>query len=89
MDMMACGICLIQMKGEIERRKILDWYHWMENLGKVGESLKRLAQARFLLWQGTVGETLSLFEGCKKQRANSCSEFSVTVSKDMQQFLSA
>jgi len=59
-----------QMKGEIERREILDWYHLMENLEKVGGSLKRLAQARSLLWQGKVDETLLLFEDCKKHQAH-------------------
>jgi len=36
-----------------ERREILDWYHLMENLHKVGGSLKRLRQAETLLWQGS------------------------------------
>ena len=58
-----------QMKGEVERREILDWYHLMENLEKVGGSLKRLAQARSLLWQGKVDETLSLFESCQRRQA--------------------
>ena len=59
-----------QMRMEIERREILDWYHLMENLEKVGGSLKRLAQARSLLWQGKVDETLALFEGCQKHQAH-------------------
>lgn len=59
-----------QMKGEMERREILDWYHLMENLEKVGGSVKRLAKARSLLWQGKVDETLSLFEDCKKHQAH-------------------
>ncbi len=58
-----------QMTGELERREVLDWYHLMENLEKVGGSLKRLAQARCLLWQGKVDETLSLFEGCQRRQA--------------------
>jgi len=37
-----------------ERREILDWYHLMENLHKVGGSLKRLRQAETLLWQGKL-----------------------------------
>jgi len=36
-----------------ERREILDWYHLMENLHKVGGSLKRLRQAETLLWQAS------------------------------------
>jgi len=41
----------------------------MENLEKVGGSLKRLAQARSLLWQGKVDETLALFEPCQHRQA--------------------
>ena len=58
-----------QIKGEVERREILDWYHLMENLEKVGGSLKRLTQARSLLWQGKVDETVALFEDCHKHQA--------------------
>ncbi|QQE66548.1 hypothetical protein GFS31_32470 [Leptolyngbya sp. BL0902] len=36
------------------RLEILDWYHLKENLYKVGGSLKRLAAAATLLWQGQV-----------------------------------
>ena len=59
-----------QIKGEVERHEILDWYHLMENLEKVGGSLKRLAQARSLLWQGKVDETLVLFEDCQRHQAH-------------------
>jgi len=59
-----------QMQGAVERREILDWYHLMENLEKVGGSLKRLAQARSLLWQGKVDETLALFETCQHHQAH-------------------
>jgi hypothetical protein len=34
------------------RREILDWYHLVENLYKVGGSLHRLAQIKAALWQG-------------------------------------
>lgn len=37
-----------------QRREVLDWFHLMENLHKVGGSLKRLKQAENLLWQGQV-----------------------------------
>ena len=40
-----------------ETRQILDWFHLVENLGKVGGSLKRIAQGKQLLWQGKVDET--------------------------------
>lgn len=61
------------MAAEGERREILDWYHLMENLEKVGGSRQRLNQARALLWKGNVDDTLALFEDCKrKQAANFC-----------------
>lgn len=56
-----------------EKREILDWYHLSENLHKVGGSLKRLAQAESLLWQGKVDETIALISPLnKKQAANFC-----------------
>jgi hypothetical protein len=56
-----------------QRREILDWYHLMENLEKVGGSKRRLETARTLLWKGDVETTLGLFENChRKQAANFC-----------------
>ncbi len=34
-----------------QRREVLDWFHLVENLSKVGGSLKRLQQAEALLWR--------------------------------------
>ncbi len=44
-----------------ERREILDWYHLMESLYKVGGSVKRLRQARTQLWHGLVDAAIALF----------------------------
>lgn len=52
-----------------KRREILDWYHLIENLYKVGGSLKRLAQAKELLWQGNIDETLKLFQTRGRKQA--------------------
>lgn len=52
-----------------QRREILDWYHLMENLHKVGGWLKRLRQAETLLWQGQVDPTIPLFANCTTQGA--------------------
>lgn len=61
------------MAPESQRRELLDWYHLMENLEKVGGSNQRLNQARALLWKGNVDATTNLFEECKhKQAANFC-----------------
>ncbi|WP_445305275.1 ISKra4 family transposase [Microcoleus sp. w2-18aC4] len=55
------------------RREILDWFHLMENLHKVGGSNKRLEPARKLLWEGQVKETIKLFESAgSRQAANFC-----------------
>ena len=52
-----------------ETRQILDWFHLVENLYKVGGSLKRIAQGKQLLWQGKVDATLALFLPLKKKEA--------------------
>ena len=52
-----------------ETRQILDWFHLVENLYKVGGSLKRIAHGKQLLWRGKVDETLCLFSGLKKKAA--------------------
>jgi hypothetical protein len=52
------------MKGIREpdgRREVLDWYHLMENLHKIGGSLQILSQVRALLWQGNVAEAKNAF----------------------------
>lgn len=56
-----------------QRREILDWYHLIENLLKIGGSNKRLRQAETLLWQGQVDETIALLGELKhKQAKNFC-----------------
>jgi len=60
---------LAQITLESERREILDWFDLMENLEKVGGSLNRLAQARSLLWQGKVDQTIALFEDSQLHQA--------------------
>lgn len=51
------------------RIEILDWYHLMENLHKVGGSLQRHAEARKLLWRGQVDGALAVFEDCTLEQA--------------------
>jgi hypothetical protein len=46
-----------------ERLEILDWYHLIENLGKVGGSKRRLDAVETRLWQGDVEEAVKLFDG--------------------------
>lgn len=64
-----------QLNPQIERREILDWFHLMENLEKVGGSMQRLAQARSLLWQGKVDETLALFVSCQQHQAHCFTQY--------------
>ncbi len=52
-----------------QRREILDWYHLMENLHKVGGSNQRLRQAKNFLWQGLVNEAIAVFDDLKKKQA--------------------
>lgn len=51
------------------RLKILDWYHLVENLYGFGGSLKRLKQAKALLWEGRMDETQALFADCSLEQA--------------------
>lgn len=55
---------IVQLAPNGERREILDWYHLMENLHKVGGSWRRLRQAEALLWQGQVDAVITLFADC-------------------------
>ena len=50
-------------------REILDWFHLVENLYKVGGSHKRIHEGKKLLWQGKIDETLALFSSLKKKQA--------------------
>lgn len=58
-----------QMSTSDQRREILDWYHLVENLHKVGGSVRRLNRAEALLWQGKVDEAIALFVGLKRREA--------------------
>lgn len=52
-----------------QRREILDWYHLMENLHKVGGSNQRLRQAKNYLWQGLVDDAIAVFDDLKNKQA--------------------
>jgi hypothetical protein len=62
-----------QLAPDTQRREVLDWFHLIENLHKVGGSLKRLKQAQTLLWKGQVDQAIALFTDCKgKPPQNFC-----------------
>jgi hypothetical protein len=46
-----------------ERIEILDWYHLVENLYKVGGSFQRIEEVKSFLWQGKVDDAISCFDG--------------------------
>jgi hypothetical protein len=53
-----------------QRREILDWYHLVENLGKVGGSHQRLDAVEACLWQGDVDGAIRLFSGWQHERVH-------------------
>lgn len=53
-----------------KRREILDWYHLVENLGKVGGSVKRLNLVEALLWQGDVDRAIKQFTDWKHEKVD-------------------
>lgn len=58
-----------------QRLEILDWYHLVENLHKVGGSIKRLNQAEVLLWQGQVEAAIALFNNSQRKQAKNFCEY--------------
>lgn len=53
-----------------QRREILDWFHLVENLHKVGGSLQRLAAVENLLWQGDVEGAIEQFKGWQHEQVD-------------------
>ncbi len=51
-----------------QRREILDWYHLVENLGKVGGSQQRLNATEACLWQGDVDGAIAQFHDWQNER---------------------
>lgn len=63
---------VLQIAPNGQRREILDWFHLVENLHKVGGSLKRLRQAETLLWHGQVDAAMALFVDSPRKAQNFC-----------------
>ena len=57
-----------QLDGAIKRLEILDWYHLIENLGKVGGSQARLNAVAARLWNGDVEGAVTLFDDWHHER---------------------
>ena len=47
-----------RLKPSSERRDVLDWYHLVENLYKIGGSSQQLKRLKSSLWRGCVDEVL-------------------------------
>jgi hypothetical protein len=50
-----------------QRREVLDWYHLVENLHKVGGSKKVLKRVENYLWIGDIEAVLSEFKGSQRK----------------------
>ena len=53
-----------------QRREILDWFHLVENLGKVGGSQQRLNAVEAFLWQGDVDSAVEQFNDWQHERVS-------------------
>jgi hypothetical protein len=59
-----------QIGTSVQRREILDWYHLVENLGKVGGSQQRLDAVEAFLWQGEVDHAIAQFKDWHHERVS-------------------
>jgi hypothetical protein len=59
-----------EIGSEPQRREILDWYHLMENLGKVGGSQQRLDRVEACLWQGCVDGAIQQFQDWQHEQVS-------------------
>jgi hypothetical protein len=67
---------LFNQIGTIEqRREVLDWYHLIENLHRVGGSLKRLRRAQNQLWQGSTVEAIAEFVGVRGKESKNFQKY--------------
>jgi hypothetical protein len=55
---------------EYRRREILDWFHLMENLYKIGGSLKRLKRLEGYLWQGLAAEAIAELSSVRSDKVD-------------------
>lgn len=61
---------IIEQIGTSEQRtEVLDWYHLMENLYKVGGSIRRLKRVENYLWHGFVDDAITEFNQLTKKPA--------------------
>lgn len=53
-----------------QRQEILDWFHLVENLHKVGGSQQRLTVVETLLWQGKVDAAIEQFKNWQHEQVD-------------------
>ena len=53
-----------------QRREMLNWYHLLESLHRVGGSNQRIRQAKSYLWKSLVDRENALFDDLKKKRCD-------------------
>jgi len=76
------GVWNLMEKIGVKRREILDWYHLVENMKKIGGSNKRLNRIKENLWKGEVKRVLEELEGCKKKQAINFTNMSINIEKE-------
>lgn len=59
---------IAQLRPEDGRREVLDWYHLVENLYKIGGNQKGLKQLKTCLWRGLIDEVLELLANCNSKQ---------------------
>ena len=57
---------ITEIREDHERREVLDWFHLIENLYKVGGSIKRLKGVEKYLWSGEIELALDEFKTSKR-----------------------
>ena len=57
---------ITQIGEDYERREVLDWYHLVENLYKIGGSIKRIKRVENHLWSGEIEVALDEFKTSKR-----------------------
>ena len=58
---------ITQIGDSCQRREVLDWYHLVENLPKVGGSNQVLNRGESYLWQGDIELALAEFKGSQRK----------------------
>ena len=58
---------ITEIGSSYQRREVLDWYHLVENLHKVGGANKVLKRVENYLWQGDIESALSEFKGNQRK----------------------